>query len=78
MARQTNIYKLDRRDIQEQLALSIVLDKEHQMVTIQHFCGMFSIPLDQDVVDKRVASLNQLKELIIANAASKTVVKSKK
>jgi hypothetical protein len=68
MARQTNIYKIDRRDVQEKLALTSVLDQAHEMEVILHFCDMFSIPLDQDVVNQRVADLTLLRDAILAQS----------
>ncbi len=65
MARTTNIYKLDRRDIEEKLVLATVLGDVDTATTIDHFCKIFVIPLDTDRISARMGDLNNLKEAIL-------------
>ncbi len=71
MPRKTNIYKLDRRDIEEKLVLATVLGDVEMATTIEHFCTEFSIPLDEDRVASRMTDLNTLKAAIEENAVTK-------
>ena len=65
MPRKTNIYKLDRRDIEEEFVLASVLGKPDVTTTIDHFCELFSIPLDQERIKSRYADLYALKQAIL-------------
>lgn len=71
MARQQNIYKVDRRDIQEQLALAAVLGNTEKLDIINGFCELFSIPTDDDVITQRIADLTLLRDAILADAKQK-------
>lgn len=66
MARPTNVFKIDRRDVQEQYALAAVLKNEEHSKAIRVFCRLFSIILDEDAIRARTKDLNTLRSLILA------------
>ncbi len=68
MPRQTNVYKLDRRDVQDQVALAVVLGDKEKETLIRDFCGFFSIPLDENAIQVKVADLCMLRDLILAQS----------
>ncbi len=74
MPRKTNIYKLDRRDIEDKLVLATVLGDTETAITIESFCEIFVIPLDDERVASRMTELNTLKAAI----EKMSVVKDKK
>lgn len=71
MAKQQRIYKIDKTELEDMVAMATVTDEKETVTLITNFCEFMAIPLDKGVIKSKTDLYQEIAKKLASKSKTK-------